>query len=132
MNGHPVLLVPKFGVLLDHSLSVGSSDVIYGIPLRQNFRPAAASGYSRAKNGRNGVGGSGDDAHLDAPTTADTDAVSIAAPSLSASVGALETSMWSCGHFTLTLLHLVQGGSLSTFDHFAVINLQLTLILCVA
>ena len=83
---------------------------------RQNFRPAAAStatGYSRAKSGRNGGGGGGgggDEADLNAPTTADVDAVSIAAPpSLSASVGALETSMWSCGHFTLTLLHLVQG-----------------------
>ena len=88
---------------------------------RQNFRPAAstATGYSRAKSGRNGGGGGGggDEADLNAPTTADVDAVSIAAPpSLSASVGALETSMWSCGHFTLTLLHLVQGRRLSTFD----------------
>ena len=81
---------------------------------RQNFRPAAstATGYSRAKSGRNGGGGggvAGDEADLNAPTTADVDAVSIAAPP---SVGALETSMWSCGHFTLTLLHLVQGRSL--------------------
>ena len=69
---------------------------------RQNFRPAA--GYSRASSGRDRGGG---DAEGNAPSS-EVDAVSINAPS-SASVGALETSMWSCGHFTLTLLHLVQG-----------------------
>ena len=80
--------------------------------LRQNFRPATAAGYSRTRSGRHG--GGGDEAGLDAPTSsADADAVSIAAPS---SVGALETSMWSCGHFTLTLLHLVQGRIASNFD----------------
>ena len=78
--------------------------------LRQNFRPATAAGYSRTRSGRHG--GGGDEAGLGSPTTsADADAVSIAAPP--SSVGALETSMWSCGHFTLTLLHLVQGRTVS-------------------
>ena len=81
--------------------------------LRQNFRPATAAGYSRTRSGRHG--GGGDEAGLGSPTTsADADAVSIAAPP--SSVGALETSMWSCGHFTLTLLHLVQGRIVSNFD----------------
>ena len=75
---------------------------------RQNFRPA--TGYARASSGGRERGGGGD-ADGNAPSSAtEVDAVSITAPSsMSASVGALETSMWSCGHFTLTLLHLVQG-----------------------
>ena len=96
---------------------------MYEKPTRLNFRPATAAGYSRTRNGRNNSsGGGGGDADLNAPTSADIDAVSITAPSLSASIGAMETSMWSCGHFTLTLLHLVQGGGFLIFDHLETIS----------